>query len=872
MTSGQKTALSLLTSTCLFAAFAVIAFTGLFSVIDARFYEPAKVARIQKHLDLVSENYDEYINTLVDRFGKGPKSFLSQKPVLSYIESKPDDEDVRLRSKLSGDLFSQTTGLMGMRLIDKNGVSIHYSTFSTDVLRRTADVVAYKDYTDAITLSGEKEFEYDRIKSADSYSQEGLKPNVVFDGKGGRIIVSFPFYDSYSAYRGTYVFYINANDFNRLLLSKKIITFGDSGSLVADTDLSGFVFGIPAIGKEIFENEILDRWKKGLFQPEKIVWASDEQTFDVPDYDKSLKEPKKKANYWILVSSTKTAFGYVGGIYPDQLFAMSDSVKILMLICLYITMFLIIFLVLNFKQDEMVVIRERIRRLQLGLVNEYLKKKENVDWKVVSGKIAERRQDVTLEILKSLGRKGKKHSSQVNKLINRSWDELLAAMNVQAGNQAVAQNSIANGEEIRKMLEEILSSGAIKVQATSVQTVESSPKPAKKAAVPVEVVEYKDDDSHKASPVTADDAEPLDDLEEVESLEEVEELTDAEPVEDLEEVESLEEVEELTDAEPVEDLEEVESLEEAEEPADAEPAESLEPAPEKDEFETVDIESIDITGGLPELEMEDVTSQLIDNPDSQNASSVHRIKEPIEEIEEVNRKSVISNKIVDEEDNEFFVNFKADTPDYSELDTYDYESQEGLEHLINKGPKISAANEATGLIDEPKPVEATEVSLAEFGANFKNQESSLQEEVGFGVKENSKDSSRPSGDIYFEVSSLDFKNLDSKTNVVKKQKKEQKILLGKNSSTIEEFKENVHNLSIEKIDDDASELEAVETQKNFSLTGFGMDAAAIGELEPGYDVIHDAGDGTYSISDEGADAAVKIDFDFKDLVDSVLKR
>ena len=87
-----------------------------------------------------------------------------------------------------------------------------------------------------------------------------------------------------------------------------------------------------------------------------------------------------------------------------------------------------------------------------------------------------------------------------------------------------------------------------------------------------------------------------------------------------------------------------------------------------------------------------------------------------------------------------------------------------------------------------------------------------------------------------------------------------------------EFKENVHNLSIEKIDDDASELEAVETQKNFSLTGFGMDAAAIGELEPGYDVIHDAGDGTYSISDEGADAAVKIDFDFKDLVDSVLKR
>ena len=113
MTSGQKTAVSLLISVVLFAAFVVAAFTGLFSVIDARFYEPGKISQIQKHLDTVSENFNEYIETLESRFGKNENSFLKQTCVQSYIENQPSDEVVRERSKLSGDLFSQTPGLLG---------------------------------------------------------------------------------------------------------------------------------------------------------------------------------------------------------------------------------------------------------------------------------------------------------------------------------------------------------------------------------------------------------------------------------------------------------------------------------------------------------------------------------------------------------------------------------------------------------------------------------------------------------------------------------------------------------------------------------------------------------------------------------------
>ena len=604
MTSSQKTAVSLLISVILFGAFVVLAYTGLFSVIDARFYEPEKIEQIQNHLDIVSENYNEYIQTLEKRFGIGEHSFLNQKSVLSYIENSPSDENVKNRSKLSGDLFSETPGLLGMRLIDKDGISIHYSTFSTDILNRTKEVVSYKNYSEVVTLSGEVELEFEKISSPDSYSTKGKVCKTVFDGKDNRIIFSYPFYDSYSAYRGSFIFYVNANDFNRVLIAKKIITFGETGNLVSGLNVqtsssienktdykSGFVFGIPRVGKELFEKEILSRWEKGLLSPEKIVFKENQNSFDSDEKTFSLLENKNKESYWVLVSSTKTQFGYIGGIYSDDIFVMSDGIKILLLICIFVTLFLVTFLLVNLKQDEMIVIRDRIRKLQLGIISEYLKNKEDVNWKVVSGKISERRQDVSLEILRSLGRKGKKYSKEVNELINRCWDELLAAMNFQSRNMD-NENVISNSEQIKNMLQEILSSGSIKVQSVNVESSdEKNIKPTK-----VEKIN---------SQVTG---------------EEVSELDEAEELGELDEVSELDEVEELSDAE-VSDI---------------------------GEFE----------------EVEDFLSDKTDEVDHKNIVEA----ETINDVERINKEVSSVHHILTEEDNFIIDNFSIENPDFSDLD------------------------------------------------------------------------------------------------------------------------------------------------------------------------------------------------------------
>ena len=832
MTSGQKTAVSLLISVVLFAAFVVAAFTGLFSVIDARFYEPGKISQIQKHLDTVSENFNEYIETLESRFGKNENSFLKQTCVQSYIENQPSDEVVRERSKLSGDLFSQTPGLLGMRLIDKNGSSVHFSTFSSDVLNRTSEIVSFKNYTDAITLTGEKEIPFEKISSPDSYGTNGVVCKTVFDGRDNRIILSFPYYDSYKAYRGTFVFYVNANDFNRVLLSKKLITFGDTGSLVSGLNFeeekketeykSGFVFGIPAIGKKIFEQEILSRWEKGLFAPEKIVYKSSEDSFAIQEYDAAIENKKSDNNYWVLVSSTKTDFGYIGGIYPDEMFAMPDAVKILLLICIFVTLFLVVFLAVNLKQDDMVVIRERIRRLQLGIVSEYLKKKENVDWQVVSGKIAERRQDVTLEIIRSLGRKAKKHDKEVNELINRSWDELLAAMSVQVRKEN-NENGLTNAAEIKSMLEELLSSGNIKVQTVG-------------SAVNVMPVTVK---HSKSVPVT-EQVQELDKVEKAEAVEELEEVEDAEAVDELEEVEEAETVEEL---EEVEDVEAVDELEEVEDAEAVEELEEVEEAEAVDELETADLtsmETVDID------EFHDTSKSEKHNPEME-------IESPAD-VEILNRKACDIQTVYDCEDDNLIDNFNVCNPDFSGLDTLDF-NDEG-------NTNITQTDEKPAIIEE-------EVSLDEFGIENSQEQYDFEEEIGFGSVENpnSKKSEEP---VQFNVEPelLDFKGLDKKVEVKRNR--------GKKSGTkIDDSKYGVKNIQNQvqaaNQDDDIVELSSCDVDIPFTLTQFGTTTTAPEELKPYVNVIHEDESGMYVIKTDGADLEPQ-NLDFKNLVDSVLRK
>ena len=144
MRSGQKLALSLLISVVLFALFSVAAFSGLFPAVEARFYQPKIMSDKKQRLESVLAAETEYFDALSKRF----KDFSSADAVRSALSRDGSQRFMEARESLREKLFAGTTCLGGIRLIDKNGVNIHYSTYDSDILSKTDESKILKKYTE----------------------------------------------------------------------------------------------------------------------------------------------------------------------------------------------------------------------------------------------------------------------------------------------------------------------------------------------------------------------------------------------------------------------------------------------------------------------------------------------------------------------------------------------------------------------------------------------------------------------------------------------------------------------------------------------------------------------------------------------------
>ena len=877
MTSGQKTALSVLISVMLFGAFTVAAFAGLFSAIDARFYEPAKISQINQKLGGVSSACDEYLKTLAERFALGQGAFLKNSSVKTFVEAKPSDEDVLSRGEALGELRSSTQGFLGLRVLDKNQNSIHYSTFHSDILRRDEknNLTAYKNYLECVSLSGSEEISAQIVSCADTGGDLQAGQKIYFD-KENRIVFSFPLYDKYSVFRGSAIFYVNALDFANVLLKKNLISIGESVSFLSNGKsgadcICGYVFGLPSVGRDDFSAALFDAWQKNSGAAERLL---------------SIDEQKK--NYWVAVSQKSKSGVFACGVYNDEIFALPSSARILILICVFISIFLICFLLLNLRRDDETVIRERIKALQLGVVDEYLSKKEELNWETISG----RRDAVTKEIIQSLGGRAKKRQAQVEELINRSWDELFAAMNLKPNAGASNGGLGAEGaQEIKAMLQELLSSGSLKVQAVqapaATQTVAAAPVKAAAVPEPVEPLEEVEEigeaeaveDLEEVAPLESVDknesdapavlespleAQPVEDLEEIEEaeaieeaepVEEVEEVEEAEPVEDLKDVEKaepVEDLEEVQDAEPVEDLEEVEDaepVEDLEEVEEAEPVEDVEPLDEdlaalaetlSDGPEAVEIAEpeddkdhktlLEFAAELSAKDEGDV--DITENvADDFFALRIKKDDDP-ESVEVVGNKeldpysNVREHFAPNEETEELVKNFSIKEPDFTDLDAR------------NDDEKIN------GTLEEEKKDYFKEMSPEDFGLSEAKEKEEFTEPLEFSAPEN--------------------KGLDDGTDVA-------------STFTTEtpNFEKRPLHLEEEPLQESAplaGEAAAIplSNAESFMFSTFGQDANIYELPDADSSAIVQDSNGVFSIVDDVQTGSVVQDNSFKRLVDSVL--
>ena len=877
MKSGLKTALSLLLTFIAFTVIAIASLSGLFSPIEKRFYEPAQVQQFRSELNEVASAGNQYFSSLLAAFGSDDGGFLNDESVLTFLSVSPSDEVLHRLAVLS----EAHRGLEGIRVVDASGRRVHFSSFRNDY-RLDAGRRIYSNYQELKTLFGTPEIPFENLSC---FSGEETHPyRIGIDGQNQRIVYSFPLENNGS--RFCVLFYVGTRGFINTLIEKKIISVNQDIPLVSSADCmtGGFVLGLENDIRGAADAELLKIWKNGQVDTDGIQTDGIQFVFD-----------DRTVNYTVFTDRSTSA-PFFSILFRSDSVLLPGYVKILILVSAFISVCLFFLILFNFKKDDDVIIRDRIKRVQFELLSEYFDK--NLERAEIAGIIEAKKSDVSVRIKKSLGRRGKKHSAELDTMLEKSWSEIIDMLSAEKKQQPSFDMS-----EIRRMLEELLSATPVTVRNQSVQTV-----PAKVA-----------------------EPEPVEDLEDVDAVEPAEDLEEAggvEPVEDLEEADGVEPVEDLEEAdgvEPVEDLEEADGVEPAEDLEDVDAVETVEDLEEADGVEPVeDLEDAD--GGEPvdDLEEADVVEPVDDLEDADSVEPVDDLEdvdaiEPVEDLEEADG--------VEPVDDLEEANGVEPADDLEEVDGA--EPVEDLEEADSVEPvddleEVDVVEPADGLEDADVVEPIDDLEEADTVKSVEVSEDEIDEpSESFGTALFGKT------DDLFEFASSPFFDADEKLNVIKSVltndnfEESQKTLKNVNAMNTAqkygiidseplEFSDpaveqesnpdmsladgfeifypgdelfsasslgNSENTSVpapeeNKVtlqEDDVSDLEFLSEGETrpFMMTAFGANNNHVTDLS--YEAIVEGDDGVYQIAENLDTDGVPIDNDFQNLVNSVLK-
>ena len=877
MKSGLKTALSLLLTFIAFTVIAIASLSGLFSPIEKRFYEPAQVQQFRSELNEVASAGNQYFSSLLAAFGSDDGGFLNDESVLTFLSVSPSDEVLHRLAVLS----EAHRGLEGIRVVDASGRRVHFSSFRNDY-RLDAGRRIYSNYQELKTLFGTPEIPFENLSC---FSGEETHPyRIGIDGQNQRIVYSFPLENNGS--RFCVLFYVGTRGFINTLIEKKIISVNQDIPLVSSADCmtGGFVLGLENDIRGAADAELLKIWKNGQVDTDGIQTDGIQFVFD-----------DRTVNYTVFTNRSTSA-PFFSILFSSDSVLLPGYVKILILVSAFISVCLFFLILFNFKKDDDVIIRDRIKRVQFELLSEYFDK--NLERAEIAGIIEAKKSDVSVRIKKSLGRRGKKHSAELDTMLEKSWSEIIDMLSAEKKQQPSFDMS-----EIRRMLEELLSATPVTVRNQSVQTV-----PAKVA-----------------------EPEPVEDLEDVDAVEPAEDLEEAggvEPVEDLEEADGVEPVEDLEEAdgvEPVEDLEEADVVEPAEDLEDVDAVETVEDLEEADGVEPVeDLEDAD--GGEPvdDLEEADVVEPVDDLEDADSVEPVDDLEdvdaiEPVEDLEEADG--------VEPVDDLEEANGVEPADDLEEVDGA--EPVEDLEEADSVEPvddleEVDVVEPADGLEDADVVEPIDDLEEADTVKSVEVSEDEIDEpSESFGTALFGKT------DDLFEFASSPFFDADEKLNVIKSVltndnfEESQKTLKNVNAMNTAqkygiidseplEFSDpaveqesnpdmsladgfeifypgdelfsasslgNSENTAVpapeeNKVtaqEDDVSDLELLSEGETrpFMMTAFGANNNHVTDLS--YEAIVEGDDGVYQIAENLDTDGVPIDNDFQNLVNSVLK-
>jgi hypothetical protein len=414
LTTSQKAIISLVISTLLFAAFSVVAFTGLFDLLGNRFYNPSittyaarenrRNAEIANELFIEMENY--FFETL-----------KTQEVKDSFISNQNQDALIA-RANFFKHLIELYEGIQWIRFIDTNGRRLLFSTYSPDIIWQDEFFTSYREFS-------EPNLPYEMIAVAD-----GGKPKCTFDEYSERILFSFPLHDTSGIYWGTALFSITMDAVVSRLVRENLMISGQSVMIILNPP--GLVFGSYASSDRVLPTQVSSAWR-----------VSGQKTIRL--------ESPYSGNQLVLISSTTPQGLFIARLISENQLSFPPAMKIILLASFFLTVFLISFLIFSFKQDRITIIQSRLKQLQISLLEQLYELKDESDWKHWTEQLEQRQKEISSQLKQGLKNIPDNLNAEIDTIISRSWEEFLSL----AGN---SRETSINEEKLKAIFTSILSS------------------------------------------------------------------------------------------------------------------------------------------------------------------------------------------------------------------------------------------------------------------------------------------------------------------------------------------------------------------------------------------------------------------------------
>ncbi|HOX18801.1 MAG TPA: hypothetical protein PKW82_10115, partial [Spirochaetales bacterium] len=423
MTTGQKASISLLLGVILFAGFAVLGYSGLFGEIELRFYNPRVARAAASRADSLAEGLERWRESLDERFS----AVVAMDAVKRSWLPNQAAEDIAERDRAFGLLAEATPGYLGARVLDSDGRRLHYSGFEGDVLRRESFRTVYRAWGD----ESDRPYGYYSLP-------DGRDSSVLIDVPLDAFAFAYRFTDEFGVERGVAVFWVSRGGLAGHLIREGILSVGEAPAFAGE---SGVLAGVPAFGRGELPARVAEAWSGGL-GAEPVPVAGSEASGD------------------FVLFTARGDFPRAGFLAPASWFRLPGAMRLVLLGAVFVTVFLVAFLILNLRQDPLVVVADRVKRFQIGLVEEYLEREGELDLRRWRAELESRRAEARAALRRKLGKVPKKREAELDGLVDKGWSEILAVLDARLGG-----TDRIDARRLEELLGKALSGGNIVVAA-----------------------------------------------------------------------------------------------------------------------------------------------------------------------------------------------------------------------------------------------------------------------------------------------------------------------------------------------------------------------------------------------------------------------